>query len=335
MAVAGPDPGSVFVDYRPASRRWWLVVGAAAAVAVLLLAGFAVRAAISPPAAAVRAFFQALADRDAEAVHDLVAPEIADPVAADAINDQVLADGYQPPEQWTVHDTTVEDRSAVAEVSYRLDGREHEVSMRLRRDDGPADRLLPRWLVVDAIGTLTLTEAPDEVTVNGHPVAAHEPHGPAVLPALPGGYEVAVPAGESLWQERSVAATVHPQRTTEVRVPLVVRSEVRDEVEQRISALLDECAERTELVPPGCPFGYAVLAAAEDVQWRIESYPRITVEPVEQHQETVLLVQSAEDGVAVVAGVRGLGGSFETRVPFPVSGTAAPRGGSIIFDPGW
>lgn len=335
--TAQTDPGAVFVDYRPGSRRWKVVLAAALVVATLVGAAYAVRAAVSSPDSAVRAYFDALAERDVDAALSAVAPEVAAQVERDVIDEAVLrSDAYQPPSEVEVAETTVDGRGAVADVSYLLDDRRYAVSLRLRRDDGAVDKLVPRWLVVDAVGSIMLGEtAPGEVTVNGQRVRAYDENGPRVLRALPGAYQVAVPADDPAWQQRAVTARVEPQGAAEVAVPMVVRPEMRQEVEQRIVALLDDCAASAELLPPGCPFGYAVLAGADEVEWQITGYPTVALSAGRELGETVLVVTTSTEGEAVVTGVRDRGGEFRASVPFPVSGVALPRAGGVIFQPGW
>lgn len=333
--TAQPDPGSVFVDYRSYRRRWLTVLAIAAVTVLLVTVGYTLRTTISSPDSAVRAYFDALADRDAAAVLSTVAPEVAQ-VDRDAINDAVLtSESYRPPRQVSTGEVTVSGDSAVVAVTYRIEERGYEASLRLRRADGLADRVLPRWLVVDAIGTIVLGEAPDEVMLNGQRLAGHADDGPRVLAALPGGYQLGVPDDDPVWEPRTVPVRVEPQRATEVDVVMAVRPQARQDVERRVESLLEDCAASTELMPPGCPFGYAVLAQAEDVQWRITRLPALAVSAGRELGEPVLLVETTREGEAVVTGSRADGDRFEATVPFPVSGVAVPRAGSVIFQPGW
>jgi hypothetical protein len=329
----GSDP--IFVEYRPRPwRRRALLTGLAVA---LLLVGlvYAVRGTVSSPGSAVTGYFDALADRDAAAALRLLAPEVADRVDRELVNPAVLgSDAYTPPAEVEVTDVTVDGRNATAEVAYTLGGGRHTASLRLRRDEGIVDAVVHRWRVVDGVGSLLLRDPPAEVTVNGARVPAHDAQGPRVLPALPGGYQVGVADDDPLWQARSVSAQVAPQRTTEVAVPLVPRPEVRDEVDRQVTARLDACAASTALVPPGCPFGYAVTAGAEAVEWRIVRYPNLGLTAGAELGRAVMVVHSTTDGEAMVTG-RGRFGPVAATVPFPVSGVVSARGGSLVFEPGW
>jgi hypothetical protein len=330
------DPRTVFVDYRPRpGRRKAVLIGLG--VALLLVAVvYVIRVTVSSPESAVRGYFDALADRDAEAALAVTAPEVRDQVARDLISDAVLrSDGYSPPSEVEVTEVSVDGRGAVAEVEYTIDRRELSASLRLRREGGILDAVFHRWLVVDGIGSLLLADVPEQITVNGQPVTAYDAQGPRLLPALPGGYQVGVPEGDPLWEPRSVAAQVEPQGAAEVSVPLAARPEVREEIERQVAERLDDCAASTELVPPGCPFGYAVVASADDIRWRIAAYPRLALTPGRELGETVILVSTSVEGEAVVSGTRRFVGEFERPVPFPVSGIVTVAGDSVLFQPDW
>jgi hypothetical protein len=330
------DPSTVFVDYRPRpGRRKAVLIGLG--VALLLVAVvFAVRATVSSPESAVHGYFDALADRDVEGALAAAAPEVREQVARDLISSAVLrSDSYAPPRDVAVTELTVDGRSAVAEVDYTIDGRKHSATLRLRRDEGILDAVFHRWLVVDGIGSVLLGDVPEQITVNGEQIAAYDAQGPRVLPALPGGYQVGVPEGDPLWEPRSVQVRVEPQNAAEVSVPLAARPEVREEIDRQIAERLDGCAASTELVPPGCPFGYAVVVRAEDVRWRITEYPRVELSAGRELGEMVIVVGTSAEGEAVIAGTRRFVGEFEQSVPFPVSGTATVAGDSVLFQPEW
>jgi hypothetical protein len=330
------SPADIFVDYRP--RPWRRKASLIGIGVVLLLVGlvYVIRSTVSSPESAVRGYFDALADRDADAALAAAAPEVREQVARDVISDAVLrSEGYTPPRDVDVTGVTVDGRGAVAEVAYTVDNREVSASLRLRRAGGLLDSVFHRWLVVDGIGSLQLREVPAEITVNGQPVAAYDAQGPRILPALPGGYQVGVPDGNPLWEPRSVPAQVVPQDATDVSVPLAARAAVRESVEQQVRELLDDCAASTELVPAGCPFGYAVVAQAEDVAWRIEEYPRLSLTAGPVGDQSAVIVGTSLDGVAVISGSRRFVGRFEERVPFQATGTATMAGDAVLFQPDW
>lgn len=334
------DRGDVFVQYRP-DRRRWVVAGAVLAVIVLGFAVlYSVRTTVYSPAAVIGNYFDALAGRDADAALAVIAPEQTAGLARDLLTEAVLApDSYQPPADPDVGEVTVDGRRAVAEVSFTLGEERRTASLGLRREDGFADTVFHRWRLTDGVQQLYLGEAPAEVSVNGVRVPAYELDGPRTLPVLWGGYEVGVPDDDPLWDPRTATALVGPDGTAEVAVPMAARPAVREEVERQVRELLDACAASTELLPPGCPFGNARIATAEDVRWRIASYPELDLSAApDGFGQVTMVAASTSDGTAVVTGTQRAFGSerpFETEVPFPVSGTVTERDGTVVFQPSW
>jgi hypothetical protein len=330
------EPSDVFIDYRPSRRRWWVLLAVAGVVLLLVGVVYAVRSTISSPESAVSAYFGALADRDADGALGALAPEVADHAEPELISDEVLrSPDYAPPADVRTGDITVDEREAVAPVEFTIDGRQHTATLRLRRSGGVADSVFHRWRIVDGLGSIVLGQVTEQITVNGVPVPARDAQGPRVLTAFPGGYLIGVPDGDPLWEPRTVPAVVVPVEGTEVDVPLVVRPGIREEVNQQVRDILDRCAASTELVPPGCPFGYAVVAEAENVRWRIDDYPAVAVAPGEELDQSVAVAYSSQEGQATITGTRRFVGEFEATVPIPISGTVSVRTGSVIFQPGW
>ncbi|HEY8473598.1 MAG TPA: hypothetical protein VIL37_13310, partial [Natronosporangium sp.] len=252
MTEPAVDPRTVFVEYRPRRLPGKGVVVGVAVVLVLVGAVAMFRTSAAAPESAVRDFFGALANRDAAAALSASAPEVRDQPVRELLSDEVLAaDSYHPPDRVEVTEARVEGTVAVVAVEYRIDRQEYTATLQLRRDDGLVNAIRQRWLVLDGIGKLTLTDVPEEITVNGLPIAAYDAQGPRILPALPGSYQVGVPEDNPLWNPIAVTAQVEPQVTTEVSVPLEARPAVRAEIERQVTELLDSCAMSPELEPPG------------------------------------------------------------------------------------
>jgi hypothetical protein len=337
---SAPDPSDVFVQYRPRPRRRKGVLVAVGVLLVLIAGVYLVRTTVSSPGSTVTGFFDALADRDLAAALGEVAPEIAGPVERDVVNAAVLESGdYAPPAAVEVTAVEVTGRNAVVAVAFTIDGRDHTASLRLRRDEGMLDTVFHRWRLIDALGSIALGEVPEEVTVNGQLVAAHDPQGPRILTVLPGSYQVAMPPDDPLWDARSMAAQVPPLGQTPVSIPLVARPEVREEVDRQIRERLDGCATSTELLPPGCPFGNQRIAQATGVEWRITDYPNVSLSAGEDPLGRVaMLVETTSEGLAVVTGTQlafGTQRPFEIEVLFPVPGTVSHRGSGVVFEPAW
>lgn len=335
--MSGDD--DIFVQYRPNRRRWLTIAAGLGAVLLLLVVLYSIRLTVFTPDAAVRAHFQGLADRDLSAALAVTedgggntGPDLLDPAV-------LRSDQYTPPSDLELTEVTVDGRSAEVQVSFTVSERQHQATLRLRRDDGAMDRLFHRWRIQDAVRPLRLGETPGEISVNEVTVLAQDLAGAMTLPAVFGGYQVGVPPGDPLWDSRTVAIVVGPQQSTPVDVPMMARPEVREEVERQLTAILDECAASTELLPAGCPFGNARIGEAENVQWRITTYPRIAFSAgPDGFGGVAMLVHSTTDGEAVVTGVQlafSLERPFETEVPFPVSGIVTSQGETVQFEPSW
>jgi hypothetical protein len=339
-APAGADPDEVFVQYRPDRRRWLVAAALVAVVGLGFAMLYSVRTTVYSPAAVVGEYFDALAERDADAALAVIAPEQTAGLPRDLLTDAVLdSESYVPPVDPDVGEVTVDGRRAVAEVAFTLGGERRTASLRLHRDDGFLDAVFHRWRLAGGVQQMFLSEAPAEVSVNGERVVAYELDGPRTLPALWGGYEVGVPAGDPLWDSRTETVLVGPEGAAEAAVPMVARPGVAEEVERQVRQLLDECAASTELLPPGCPFGNARIAAAKHVRWRIASYPELGLSAApDGFGQVAMLAVSTHDGTAVVTGTQlafGTERRFETGVPFPVSGTVTERDDTVVFEPSW
>jgi hypothetical protein len=75
------------------------------------------------------------------------------------------------------------------------------------------------------------------------------------------------------------------QRATPIRlqVPVQIRAEVVEQVNEQIRTFLAQCTQQTVLTPRGCPFrvpGIVIGAAA--VRWTVEQPPVIEVVPVDE-----------------------------------------------------
>lgn len=322
----------VFVDHRATLRRWWIGLCAAGLIGLLLLGLLAVRTfGSTSPEAAVRDYFTALADRDFTAAMAVVAPEVVS--GQEELVDQVVlaSPDYQPPTGLDVQKATIDDQTATVPVSYQVDGREFTSQLRLRRGDGWGAQLRPQWLLVDALGSLILTQAPERIVVNGQSVAGFDSRGLRTLPALPGGYQVAVSEEELWWEARTVSVAVAAQAGTEVEVPAVPSQAARDELTRQVHRRLDRCTGDSA---EDCPFRERVRIPtnAEDVQWEITRYPRLRITGTVESGELVLWVETSQPGELAVTGRFSTGtGGFEAAVSITISGFARASGETLVF----
>lgn len=340
MATA-TDPSEVFVQYRPGRRGWLKLLAVLGTVLLLLALVYSVRLTGSSPTAVVNAYFQALADRDlAAALRVLDAAVVGEDPPPELLTAAVLSsEDYAPPEDVEIAESTVDDRRAFVEVRFTIAGRQAATSLELRRGSGVADNLRQRWRIVDGVRELRLGEAPGQVTVNGVLLWAHDIDASRSLPALFGGYQVGVPPDDPLWDARTIRMLVGPDQTRPVDVPMVPRPEVRAEIERQRDALLDECAARNELAPPGCPFSHGRILGATGVAWQITSYPQLRlISAPDGLADATMRVQTTTDGEAVLTGTQVASGTerpFEIVVSFRADGAVVEQAGRIVFEADW
>ena len=137
----------------------------------------------------------------------------------------------------------------------------------------------PFRIMSGATGRLAVTAGRlDQVQVGG----AKVPAGEQGLTVLPGRYIVQVPPADPLFAatpaapaQVDVPATAD-QRATPValQLPVQIRPEVVDQVDEQVAAFLTACAQQETLTPRGCPFRVPGIVIGEaDVRWRIDQAP--------------------------------------------------------------
>lgn len=338
MATTAVRPEDVFVQYRPGWRRWRVLAGLAAALVVLTVLNTA-RDAVSSPEAAIDAYFQALADRDAPAALRAAGGDAADGLDRTLLHSGVLATGdYLPPDDVSVREVEVQGERATATVAFTIGDQPYSASLELRRDNAGGGNLFSGWQVTNGIGQLWFSEIPAELLVNGERVWAHSPGERWSVPALFGGYRVGLP-DDPLWESQEVRVVVGADPARVVELPMVVRANVRAEVEQQVVAALDACAAIAEVRPPGCPFRVPGIVGATEVDWEITRYPELglTAAP-DGFGQTQLVVGTIEAGQASVSGTQEWFSSerpFDAEVTFQVAGVVTYQDGGIVFDPDW
>lgn len=292
------------------------------------------------PEVAVRAYFDALADRDANKARELLASGSAigqpGPIAgvdkrADLsllTNEILRSRGYTPPRNVSIERTNWTGVSATVEASYDLGGERIYITLPLLDERGR--RELPAWRITDGLLELWLPPAATGrvVVVAGTSLRMTSARGSLV--AFPGAYRVTLPE-HPLYQTPPVIAFAGA--TSPSPSSIEVRESVRQDIEQQVRAHVDGCARRNELAPPGCPF-YASnnsMAPATAVDWTITQYPQLIIEVVEGGTVTV---RSAADGTATatatIAPALG-GGHWQQNFPFAIRGTVHVVDGKAVL----
>jgi hypothetical protein len=352
--VAVPEPvaapGHKWADALAPARAWWnrrprgrtplLAGGGVALVVVLALVGYLAVVAINnaryPPDQPVRALFAALTARDAGAAAELAACTTA------ACTGAALAAGYEPPTDVEIgeitygdptDDTRRPDKSlASVPVKYRLGGVPQTVTMRVQRTGDGLAR--PFRILTGATGHLAVTAGHlKQVQLGGARVPVDEQG----LTALPGRYTVQVPDTDPLFAPTpaaparvDVTATSDPRATpTALQLPVQIRPQVVDQVDEQVAAFLDACAEQETLTPRGCPFRVpGIVIGADNVRWTVERPPVIQVVPVDEPSPTdpPAAVETVESGRVRVTytAFTSAGGSRSTlteQLPIEITGT--------------
>ncbi|WP_049562595.1 hypothetical protein [Nonomuraea sp. SBT364] len=271
------DLSTALVDHR--SRRRPVAVGAAVFMTLVLLVLVLkiVEGVLFQPANTVRAFFQALNDRDADAAGALVVPDPErDLTGTDLRGGAVLrSPGYTPPTAVEAGPVVpAEDDQATVGVSYSVGGQRQQVMLTLERDErATVAGLFREWRIVKgAIGeAYTQVETAGPVLVAGASASAEYD----VLRAYgyPGGYRVTLPEQPLLEAEPVIAYTGADRYAEPGVLRPVVKATVQDEVDKQVRTLLDRCSKGTEITRENCPYPWSNHPGPEQVKIKVVSYP--------------------------------------------------------------
>jgi hypothetical protein len=307
---------------------------------VLALVGYLAAVAIGnakyPPDQPVRALFAALADRDTATAADLATCTTA------ACTGTALATGYEPPTDLQLGEISYGDPTdntqrpnksiAYVPVTCRLGGTPQTVTMRVQRTGTGLAR--PFRIMSGATGRLAVTAGRlDQVQVAG----ARVPAGAQGLTVLPGRYTVQVPPADPLFAA-TPPAPAHvdvpasaDERATPVtlQLPVQIRPEVVDQVDEQVRTFLAACAAQDTLTPAGCPFRVPGIVIGEaDVRWRIDQAPVIEVVAADEPGPTdpPAAVRTITPGRVTVtyAAFTSVGGDRSTvtkQLPIEITGT--------------
>lgn len=245
------------------------------------------------PAQTVKAYFDALDRRDAQAaVGRLLTGEITD---GWALTDEALDGAPSLPTRVSVTHAETDGDRATATVEYDLDGTTRTQDFSLVRTPGTWG-LFPVWLIDPGrLPRLDLVvDGASTVRINSADVPAPRDGLPVLYPV-----EYSVGFAEHFFRS-GVQNTVVDGSAPEVEVRLAAEptDELRDEVEELVQEHLDGCATATTLMPAGCTFGYdSVNQMLGDVTWEIVEYPEVRLST-----ERRRLVTAPAEGVAQVSG---------------------------------
>lgn len=347
-----PNPPPIRLTTAPGpARRWarryltgphrarWIAATVAAVLLVVSGISFGVvrlrEVLTADPAVAVRTYFQALADRDADRARAMTPAATGHPAGsqpeADQIEQKMLAGrtlhdaGYTPPQ--LVQVTVVEPGHDHATVSARFDGPGGFQSVQLRLSRRGIGGLFG-WEITNGLLPLYLPRggyADDALLVAGNPV-------PATLTQLrqvfPGSYLVKLrdhPIHEA------APVTVWAGYAAARSLVLRPRPEVRAATEPQVRAYLDTCAASTVLRPAHCPFAGPFGLPITDIHWKITAFPVLKLQLDNDGNGRV----DSTGGQALVTGRVDLPGGlpFSYDMYVEVTGVVVARDGKLVFDP--
>lgn len=343
---AGGPPGRHGAARRPQARRIrWIVAGVAAGLAAVIAAIAFVAVPLARqyivatnPVDTVRAYFQALSDRDADRARALLNPTIFGAAASRSADEQsaqkmpttqTLRDpGYTPPRLIQVSMPSAQplrqnDNSVLAEFDL-VDGR-HKMWLRMYRPSGGA---YGGWLINGGLASLRLPEANVRdlnLLVAGNPFPTT---GLELSQVFPGSYQV------TLQQDpirEAVPLTLASDSPVPLQMTVQVRQDVEAAVQQQMRAYLATCAASVQARPQRCPIGYWGLDPAVDLQYKIIRYPVLIFDLASATGCSVL----GNGGRFQVTGhdtAQG-GRAFTGEYEFTLQGTVIVHDGKPVFVP--
>ncbi|MGA5760646.1 hypothetical protein [Nonomuraea bangladeshensis] len=330
MTVTYPqgDPASALIDYRSRRRQLGIGVAVFMALVVLVVTLKIVQGVFFTPESTVRAFFQALADRDAGAAGGLVTPAPGRELAGEDLRgDAVLkSSGYSPPMGLRVEPAAAgEDDQATVNVSYLLAGQPQRRTFTLKRDERATAGPFRAWHIVEgAIEEVYVrAETAETVLVAGTPAIVSR--GLVNAFGYPGAYQVTLPEQPLL---RADPVTAYPGVDRHIPVALLrptVKPTAQGEVDRQVRTFLDQCSESPGTEDTNCPRPWAFLSSPDLTQVKILRYPTCEI-TISQGQ--VLVRGEFQAGVQ-----RKPPYGYSGTSTYVVSGIVTATDGAVVFQP--
>lgn len=285
---------------------------------------------MSSPAHTVKAYYDALAARDAELAKALLAPGYDGNGQADAalLTTRVLRDpGYHPPRDVRLElmDLNSPDlfshpnpEDAVVLARYTAAGRSYQQQLRLIPHDG--ETLKHKWRISDPLLPLEVPREMGAVLVAGTRFRAD---GRSVV-AFPGAYTVTLPGQKFVHTEAVLLAGP----TDRVPFTPALTEGGRAEIERQVRAYIDSCVTGTGVKPEDCPFRDPVDPYAGLISPRIVKYPKVRIETGSWGE---LLVTTVEPGQVEFTPRTSPATSQRATTDFTVVGRARFTGDTLTF----
>lgn len=282
-----------------------------------------VRFAFFGPEDIVHSYFDALADRDADAAWSML--DHRGSRGALLAQRALESDGYHPPAEVEVDGVSRDGDRAVVTVAFEVDGVAQRLGITLAEGSG----LLRRWQIDNGLFSVELA---DRATFGGLSLAGVEVGESGRIVAFPGGYEVTA-ADHPLFTLDSSTAIAGGEP---VAVSLSVHAGGERAIEEQVRSYLDGCVSQSTLVPDGCPFEsstafYDYDSDYRDITWTMIEYPELSY--VMQADDTVYV-----EGAGGLARVTATADSsfvddLDEDVEVVVYGYAWVDGGAVRFEP--
>jgi hypothetical protein len=325
MATTQSDrPASPFVEPWQASQRTIVVTAIVVAlIASLSTANFVAQRIWFTPEAAIKGYFKALADHDAEKAASYLSHN--DTTLAAAL---ISSDKYVPPSGLKVDSVREDDEDSKgksAKVSFAIAGTTATGPMSLRRSDKLTWGLFRGWNITGSRPALQITTStPVDVQVNGQPVDLES----GDLNVFPGRYVVEV-ADNPLVESNPVSVDAGFEDVTVELTPRI-KSTIETEAQTQIKAYLQNCLVEATKPEHTCPFSFGYSEITNPV-WRIDTYPTVALD-LDSSGEGIT-VQTTTDGEATVTGKYADGTPYTDTDTFSVSGTVTVDQGKVTFQP--
>lgn len=376
VAVTQPPVGQALPLNAPAKpfdkRKATRISIIASASVLVLVAGLIVLSQVNgrtfSPEAAVKSYFAALSDGDAEKALSIADVDVPTEQRQLLTND-VLSAAKALPAEVTIDQATISGTTATVSATYDIGGSKTTDSFSLVKA-GKKGLFFDDWrLQAPSLMNLNVdTSGLSTVKVNG--VDVKTPPEGLSLPSFPGLYTVGLAEKNELISTEPVElrtffaggsgaaeegdsepAALAPQPTDAFRT----------EMNNQVKTLIDSCAKKTVAEPDGCPFGSstATIYEATNIKWSISSYPTVTLgsdsgseggsfgdgqfsgsgQTTGPNGGPAWTITTETTGEAYLTGKResfsGDTETFDDTVTFSVDGVAEIVDGKVVIDINW
>jgi hypothetical protein len=277
--MVAPQPGPPPPPQPPRRGPFGLSTGKVVAigVTVFLMLGVGMVAVLvavlgigrSGPDSAVKDYFSALADGDAEKALGQTYEGTAAAGKNPLLTSAALTDPARRPGAVSVgkvYKLTGADAWRVT-VAYVANSKDINMLVTVRKIDG-------EFVLIEAFTSVRVSPASEEgLTINGVAV----PAGTTTMTAFPGSYEIKIPGSPLIAEVTTIAEQASGTYAYASIFSRDLAPGVEDEVDKQVRAKLDACLKSRSDSPPGCPFRAFLPGEKPTVKWTMPTYPKIEI----------------------------------------------------------